>query len=161
MINYKSRKETQKFIDKELRSLSVIISLCSNPVVIDIDNPRSLFIAAHYHLPIKDHENECFIVFFENLCEIINKHLSENINVIMHCNEGISRSPTLIIAYMIFKEKISYGEAHTRLNDLMVSINDGFIEQLRLWEEHIINDKILVIDKNDYISPQVSLQYLR
>lgn len=55
----------------------------------------------------------------------------------MHCAYGVSRSATLIIAYLIKKLKISYEEAFifVRRKRSVIKPNKGFEEQLRLWEK--------------------------
>ena len=158
-LNYFSLNELEKFIESELRSLTVIISLTRQAPEI-INNERSCYIKAHYHLPLYDHEHENFISTFKDMCIIIDRHINDDINVIIHCECGISRSPTLVIAYMIYNERITYDQAIDQLNDLMVSINDGFVCQLKLWEQHILSGEVLVINDDDYIDNIPALKIL-
>lgn len=150
MLSYCSIEELEETLDKELESQMIIISLTRN--IPDITNYSSC-IKSHYHFPIYDHENECFIRMFHELCDLINNYIINDIDVIVHCRCGISRSTTLVIAYMIYNQKITYIEAINQLNDLMVSPNDGFVQQLKIWEHHIINGDELMIESKDYIKP--------
>lgn len=56
--------------------------------------------------------------------------------VLVHCNAGVSRSATIVIAYVMFKLKLSYTEAFKKVKDTRPSIcpNSGFIEQLKQYE---------------------------
>jgi protein-tyrosine phosphatase len=60
-------------------------------------------------------------------------------NVLVHCVMGISRSPTVIIAYLIDKQKMSLRHAVKLVQDKRPCIfpNEGFIEQLKLYEKQI------------------------
>ncbi|XP_015598276.1 dual specificity protein phosphatase 19-like [Cephus cinctus] len=66
------------------------------------------------------------------LCiSIIHKTLHENI--LVHCNAGISRSSTIVIAYLMATNDLSYEGAYKIVKDVRSSIkpNDGFIHQLK------------------------------
>jgi protein tyrosine phosphatase len=62
---------------------------------------------------------------------------SENNNILIHCSAGISRSPTLVLAYMIKKEHITLDAAFNKMRKLrqIVDPNISFILQLRDWEK--------------------------
>ncbi len=57
-------------------------------------------------------------------------------SVLIHCQDGVSRSSTIVIAYVMKKYKISVENAVQKVKDLRecVESNDGFLSQLRLWE---------------------------
>ena len=57
---------------------------------------------------------------------------------------GASRSATIIIAYLMWKKKMKYYDAldFVQKKRFIVDPNDGFKEQLKLFEEELI--------KNDY-----------
>lgn len=62
---------------------------------------------------------------------IIHTNLKENI--LVHCNAGVSRSPSIIIAYLMIIMKLSYDEAYNIVKKARNCIrpNDGFVKQLR------------------------------
>ena len=64
---------------------------------------------------------ECF--------DFIHKALSKNQAVLVHCQQGISRSATIIIAYLMLANDLTYLEAfaHVRFKRPIVSPNLGFI----------------------------------
>ncbi|XP_018402790.1 PREDICTED: dual specificity protein phosphatase 19-like [Cyphomyrmex costatus] len=66
--------------------------------------------------------------------DIIHTNLKENI--LVHCNAGVSRSASIVIAYLMIIKKLSYDEAYNIVKRARSCIrpNDGFIKQLRSIE---------------------------
>ncbi len=83
-----------------------------------------------HHLKISnldDFEGEKIGPHFEATYEFIDKHL-EKTNVVVHCAEGVSRSPTIVIAYLMKKLHWSYMYTIGFVKDRRKSIrpNRGF-----------------------------------
>jgi len=78
--------------------------------------------------------DECFI-YIENIRK-------SNKRVFVHCNAGISRSPTLIIAYVMKHLKISFKDAFdfVKKTRLTINPNAGFISQLKDYDNYLINN---------------------
>lgn len=59
----------------------------------------------------------------------------------MHCSAGISRSPTLVLAYMIKKDRMKLDDAFTAMRKLrqIVDPNISFILQLQDWEKKCLS----------------------
>jgi len=76
--------------------------------------------------------------YFDPATDFIEQALKnkEN-NVLIHCSAGISRSPTLVLAYMIKKHRFTFEEAFETMRKLrpIVDPNVSFILQLREWEK--------------------------
>ena len=64
--------------------------------------------------------------------------------IFIHCAAGMSRSPTIVIAYIMWKRKLRLNEAIKFVKEKrsIISPNDNFINQLKIVEELLI--------KNDY-----------
>eukprot|EP01029_Cantina_marsupialis_P013785 TRINITY_DN304_c0_g3_i1.p1 TRINITY_DN304_c0_g3~~TRINITY_DN304_c0_g3_i1.p1 ORF type:complete len:672 (+),score=108.24 TRINITY_DN304_c0_g3_i1:473-2488(+) len=63
--------------------------------------------------------------------------LSSNASVLVHCTAGKSRSPALIIAFLMSTYQLSFVGAFNRVKQLraVVSLNDGFKQQLQAYEK--------------------------
>ncbi|CAG8681443.1 5229_t:CDS:1 [Funneliformis mosseae] len=81
---------------------------------------------------IYKHFGEC-IGFIENA-------KSTNGRVYIHCQAGISRSVTIVIAYLMSSQKISYKQALDLVKEKrrIARPNFGFIQQLHKFEKEII-----------------------
>lgn len=73
-----------------------------------------------------------------NILPSVNKcvdiiHANRKENILVHCNAGVSRSPSIVIAYLIIIMKLSYDEAYNTVKSARSCIrpNDGFVKQLR------------------------------
>ena len=83
--------------------------------------------------------------------ENIIKYFGECINfidgeekVLVHCMAGASRSASVVIAYLMWKEKKSFKDALDFVSNKRSSVfpNDGFKDQLKLFEK--------LLKENDY-----------
>ena len=64
--------------------------------------------------------------------------------VLVHCAAGMSRSPTIVIAYIMWKKKMYLNDAikFVREKRPLISPNANFMNQLKIFDELLI--------KNDY-----------
>eukprot|EP01117_Protostelium_nocturnum_P001275 TRINITY_DN1158_c0_g1_i1.p1 TRINITY_DN1158_c0_g1~~TRINITY_DN1158_c0_g1_i1.p1 ORF type:complete len:176 (-),score=55.25 TRINITY_DN1158_c0_g1_i1:130-657(-) len=85
---------------------------------------------------IADVSFEDIIVHFEPCLQFIDEALNQSGAIFVHCAAGISRSATIIIAYLMWSKKISYEEAHKIVKEKREIIfpNAGFTRQLRFFE---------------------------
>ena len=84
---------------------------------------------------INDDARENLSIHFESTYEFIEKALSEkNSNrVLVHCNAGVSRSATIVMAYLMQKRIFTtYADAykHVQFKRPIVYPNPGFVKQL-------------------------------
>lgn len=65
--------------------------------------------------------------------DFIEHELSQGHNIFVHCKGGYSRSPSIVIGYLIRYKKFTYDEAYEYLKKRRPTIkpNDGFIMQLK------------------------------
>jgi len=85
---------------------------------------------------VEDDETEIISEYFEETYNFI-----ENANgkVFVHCLGGVSRSPTIVIAFLMKKEKKRFEEIKkfVKSKRIHMSPNDGFLAQLKEYERKI------------------------
>jgi|LakMenEpi03Aug12_release.lakeMendotaPanAssembly.Ray.scaffolds.fasta_scaffold3454276_1 dual specificity MAP kinase phosphatase len=52
-----------------------------------------------------------FLPYFEEITALINQYRLSKLNIFVHCHMGISRSCTIVIAYLLRYENMSYKQA--------------------------------------------------
>lgn len=97
------------------------------------------------HLQVSDTTEDDLYSKFEMACKFLDNHKAENKVVLVFSNLGISRSATIVIAYLMKVNNWSLKEAynHTKRCCHTVRPNRGFIEQLSKWEQILNSGKTL------------------
>ena len=95
-------------------------------------------------LYIDDAIDENILSWFKEAFEFIDSSVN---NIYIHCVMGISRSPTIVIGYLMYKKKMKYEEAYNFVRNKRnaISPNSGFQEQLKKFEK--------ILEDNNYILP--------
>jgi protein-tyrosine phosphatase len=89
-----------------------------------------------YHMvELEDHPNE-------NILKLLSKCLKfiqSGKKVFVHCWAGVSRSASIVIAYLIWSKKISFDQAYEEVKSKRECINpnEGFIYQLKQFSEKL------------------------
>ncbi|KAH8724940.1 protein-tyrosine phosphatase-like protein, partial [Phaeosphaeriaceae sp. PMI808] len=118
-----------------LHSLKIthILSLGAAP-----STPTTLGLA-HKVISINDNPYEDLLRELDDACEFISGALDRNgkdgeeeNNVLVHCHQGISRSASVVIAYMMRVLRMSYEDALAAVVEVrpIVAPNEGFARQL-------------------------------
>ena len=112
----------------------------------------------YYQIKIADIKQTCIADHFENAFKFIDDALNipndsknnddehkNNNRVLIHCKEGVSRSATIVIAYLMKQNKMKLNEAlkFVKYRREVVDPNDGFMDQLRDFEknDYVVKDK--------------------
>ena len=128
---------TQESDILEERNIKVVISALTEEeyddyMIAEQDFPNIEWI----RLLIDDDKDEKISQYFFEVHIIISKALAENKNVIVHCAAGMSRSPTLVIAYLMIENRWTYEEAYSYVRSRrgIIEPNIGFAKQLKALE---------------------------
>jgi len=95
------------------------------------------------HLPIDDTEEFKIINFFEEASKFIEEQRLNSTTttprILVHCRAGVSRSATIVIAYLMRYHKYSLLSALTlvRSRRSIVCPNNGFMRQLKEYEHQL------------------------
>nr|CAB3490840.1 unnamed protein product [Digitaria exilis] len=87
-------------------------------------------------VPLRDTEEENLLDHLEPCLDFVDEGRKVG-NVLVHCFAGVSRSASIIVAYLMRSEQKSLEEALESLKEIneLACPNDGFLDQLKLFEE--------------------------
>ncbi|VDC06150.1 unnamed protein product [Peniophora sp. CBMAI 1063] len=122
---YISSLSCAKTIDQHA-SFSHLVSVCS-------DLPRRN--ENHLIIPIQDTEYDDILDHLNAACDFIDRALASGGCVLVHCVMGVSRSATVIAAYLMKQRKITPSEALAVIAKRRPQIfpNYGFVKQLHVF----------------------------
>ncbi|KAG0616972.1 hypothetical protein M758_5G156100 [Ceratodon purpureus] len=95
----------------------------------------------HYKtLWLQDHPSEDITSLLYNVFDYFEDVREQNGRIFVHCIQGVSRSASLVIAYLIWCERRSYEETLEKVKAIrsVVSPNMGFAFQLLQWQSRIL-----------------------
>ena len=89
----------------------------------------------HKLISIEDDSKSNLLKIIKECIEFIEK----SNKIFIHCMYGVSRSPSIVIAYLMWKTHCSFDDTYFFVKNRreFVEPNDGFIEQLKLFEKLI------------------------
>ena len=95
-------------------------------------------IPSHRIIPAEDFESFNLAAYFTDGTEYLEQKLGTS-NVLCHCLAGVSRSATMVIAYLMKKNNWKYDKAleYVREKRAIVYPNQGFVRQLRAFEKEL------------------------
>ena len=87
----------------------------------------------HKLIKIEDFPKENIIQYFYECLLFID----DNKKVLVHCFAGLSRSATIVVAYIMWKNQLDFLEAIHLIEQIRPKINPnfGFVKQLRMFEK--------------------------
>ncbi len=96
----------------------------------------------YLRLSCNDNCQENILQYFEKTFEYIHQNLLLNQNVLVHCQGGISRSPSFIIGYLMKYYSKTFDQAYTIVKDKRKIINPNlnFLAQLTRYEQMITSN---------------------
>ena len=91
------------------------------------------FHVTYSNFKLSDNSNFSLIPYFDTITNLIQEKINEGQKVLIHCKMGVSRAPSLIIAYLIKKKGMKYKEAFEFLYSINPKIapNLGYLMQLQ------------------------------
>eukprot|EP00347_Sterkiella_histriomuscorum_P011735 403371304 len=116
-----------------------------------------------YHL--KDHIRENIECVFYDALHYIEEARKQNGKVYVHCVQGVSRSATIVLAYLIYSQKLSYQDSFNFLKERRAIANPNmtFIAQLlqfhkRLFSENFeslpVSPRVFIVSSHEIEDPE-------
>ncbi|CAO3631707.1 unnamed protein product [Mucor hiemalis] len=123
-----------------LSQASSVSSGASSIQTVTSSESTSLF--AYQKLPW-EHNQDNLVVELKKAIDIIDRARSANQTILVHCQCGVARSATVIIAYVIKTLKLPMQEAYTHVKQLSpaISPNLGLLFQLREFEQSCLQQQ--------------------
>ena len=87
----------------------------------------------HKLIEIEDEENQNLIKHIKECF----RYIENSKKIFIHCMCGISRSPSIVIAYLMWKTRCSLDDTYAFVLSRRIYIgpNDGFMEQLKFFDK--------------------------
>lgn len=126
--------------DAQSSDYDVIISMCKTNI-----KYKNKY---HYIFDIDDDILEDILRYLPETTEIIEKHLKMNHKILVHCMMGMSRSASVVIAYLMRYKRMNFPSAlyYVKSKRPIVSPNPGFINQLKEYAL-FISEKPIDVEK--------------
>jgi dual specificity phosphatase 12 len=95
-------------------------------------------------LDLKDDLTQDIYKYFIEAIQFIESSIG---NIYIHCQKGISRSSSIVIAYLMWKNQWSYKEARSfvKARRDIVNPNDNFEKQLISFETYLLNNNFKLV----------------
>ncbi|MCL4148508.1 UNVERIFIED_CONTAM: hypothetical protein GTU68_013577, partial [Idotea baltica] len=83
------------------------------------------------------------IEILDECCEFIQASVVAGGRVLVHCNAGVSRSASVVIAYLMRQYCMTFDEAFrfVKHRRSFIRPNEGFVQQLKLYEQKLNSGK--------------------
>jgi protein-tyrosine phosphatase len=88
------------------------------------------------HIPLVDDHRENIVEHLEAACAFIESAKTEGGRVLVHCRRGISRSPAIVVGYLMRQDGFEFDAAveYVKARRLCTSLNIAFREFLMAYE---------------------------
>ncbi|KAJ3126882.1 hypothetical protein HK098_007016 [Nowakowskiella sp. JEL0407] len=109
----------------------------------EINSPTESEETYTYHdFPIDDTPNAPIRELFERTTSLISHLLDSNQTILVHCHAGVSRSATIVLAFLMMNKGLSLYDAWNMvfIRRPIVRPNEGFAEELRQLEESLATE---------------------
>ncbi|KAN0097436.1 Protein-tyrosine phosphatase-like protein [Tylopilus felleus] len=114
------------------RRITHIVSVCNDAIPAEI--PESGI--AHLRIPVEDVDFADLLIWLPTACQFIEQAIADGGAVLVHCHQGLTRSATVVAAYLMCTRRIDATQAMSAVRQAreQVWFNGGFHEQLVLFE---------------------------
>ena len=96
-------------------------------------------------IQVTDDETSNIYQHFRDCIAFISEVIANKETILVHCAAGVSRSASVVIAYIMYSQRIKLADAFNQVKDRRPCIkpNPGFIRQLQEFEKELISEGII------------------
>eukprot|EP00347_Sterkiella_histriomuscorum_P019183 403342619 len=107
----------------------------------------------HLQIEADDQVFQNLILHFLECFKFIDYDIDQGRNVLVHCAAGVSRSATIVISYLMYKNQLTLDQAFEHVKECRPAIcpNEGFMKQLTIFET-ILSDEKFPLQKKQNVS---------
>ncbi|XP_045188674.1 dual specificity protein phosphatase 1-like [Mercenaria mercenaria] len=108
----------------------------------------------YMNIPVNDNDSANISSWFNEAIHFIDNARDNEGKVLVHCHAGVSRSATVCIAYIMYKNTMQLEEAfdHVRSKRGVISPNLNFMQQLKEFEKDLFGSGAKTYDIPDSVS---------
>lgn len=90
----------------------------------------------YHQLPCEDSHNQSILEYFEETFKLIDERLKSKKNLLVHCQGGVSRSPSFVIGYLMKYHAKTFDQAYqwVKSKRSIVNPNLNFVGQLTEYQ---------------------------
>ncbi|UJR25732.1 hypothetical protein I4U23_007083 [Adineta vaga] len=102
--------------------------------------PLYYFEQFHYHhIPVDDTQKQNLLKYFDDAYQFIHRAIENHEKVLVHCVAGISRSPAIVISFLMRYTQMNLNDAYeyVKMKRSIVSPNLNFMGQLLQYEKQL------------------------
>jgi len=106
---------------------------------VDVSNVTKKLGIINHRIEVDDDETSNLTEYFEPCFNWIKDAINSKGRVLVHCHMGVSRSPSIVVAYLMKSQNMCYERAvqHVRKYRSCVRPNSGFEDQLRKYGQFL------------------------
>lgn len=94
----------------------------------------------HIFIPANDSMTQDLLPHLTYVCDFIHEHRSRGLSVLVHSDKGVSRSATVMVAYLMRARNLSLEKSLTLVKEKRkIKPNNNFMEQLEVWDARRYN----------------------
>jgi protein-tyrosine phosphatase len=133
-----SSNKNNEIIDEVIDNEIVVIGKAVENEINEVVN-NEVIPLRYLKIDITDNPSSNIAKYFHECIDFIENAKSTNGRVYVHCLAGISRSASIVIAYLMNSQKIYYKQAFNLVKEKRPNVkpNQGFVKQLREFEKEL------------------------
>ena len=110
-------------------NISCIITVCKEVPKVEFKNIESV------KLDVVDRPTESLAKYFDFVCDKINEVASKKGTCLVHCVAGVSRSASMVLAYLMKYHRMNLKDAHSFVKSKRPFVSFNFVDFKKLFEK--------------------------